>query len=318
MKNQTNRIMRKKKIFECFLSIHKSIGNVLISNAKKDKINHKYELLRKKVISNNEKYSLKEKSNLRETTLNNIYKTNNLCISKNNEENQINYLSRIKSKFAEKYHELYNITTNSNNKIKNIEKNNSVSYLSNKLRSMNNLYNYNEKVKTYIYNNKDYNLKRTFNNLNNDIFSFDIHRNCDNRYLSQTNLTNKINNRNYNNNIRKKLLNSKINGIKSVLKSMDKIKLETNKNILLNNYINNPNIINNNTKKKNNKNYFNISKSIKTNGCQPSYDKISSYNDLKSNLFTKNNLSLFGNDEKERIIRKINHFKVRLNLISMK
>ena len=320
MKNQTNRIMRKKKIFECFLSIHKSIGNVLISNTKKDKMKHKYEMLRKKVISNNEKYSLKEKSNYRETTLNNIFKrNNNLCTSQNNEENKINNLSRIhKSKFAEKYNELYNITTNGNSKMKNREKNNSVSYLSNKLKSMNNVYNYNEKVKTYIYNN-DYNLKRTFNNLNNDIFTLDLHRNCDNRYLSQTNLTNNINNRNYNSNIRKKLLNSKIDGIKNVLKSMDKIKMETNKNILVNNYINNPNIINNNvTRKKNNKNYFNISKSIKTNGCYPSYDKNSNYNDLKSNLFTTNNLSLVGNDEKERIIHKINHFKVRLNLISMK
>ena len=41
-------------------------------------------------------------------------------------------------------------------------------------------------------------------------------------------------------------------------------------------------------------------------------------NNLKKSTFTTNNLNLFGQEDEERIIDKVNYFKVRLNLLSMK
>ena len=123
MKNQSNRLKHEKKIFECFLSIHKSIGNVLITNTNKDKINQKYEILKQKVTGKNHRQILEDKNHLREKRLNTIFhKNNTLCTSQNNEEFHISNISNnSKSKFAEKYTELYNITTN-NSRSKKREK----------------------------------------------------------------------------------------------------------------------------------------------------------------------------------------------------
>ena len=68
-----------------------------------------------------------------------------------------------------------------------------------------------------------------------------------------------------------------------------------------------------------------MSKSIKTNKDLSMFDKDKNRNARikKNNLFTINNknINLIGNEDKndnDRIIHKVNHFKVRLNLISMK
>ena len=144
MNNQSNRLKHKKKIFECFLSIHKSIGNVLITNSNKDNLNQKYEILKQKVTSKNYRQILEDKKYLRDKRLNSIFHKNNLRLSHNNDEFHLNNISNnSKSNFAEKYSELYNITTN-NSKPKNREKNNSVSYLLNNLRNLNYAYNYKE------------------------------------------------------------------------------------------------------------------------------------------------------------------------------
>ena len=83
MNNQSNRLKHKKKIFECFLSIHKSIGNVLITNSNKDNLNQKYEILKQKVTSKNYRQILEDKKYLRDKRLNSIFHKNNLRLSHN-------------------------------------------------------------------------------------------------------------------------------------------------------------------------------------------------------------------------------------------
>ena len=322
MKNQSNRLKHKKKIFECFLSIHKSIGNVLITNTNKDKINQKYEILKQKVTGKNHGQILEDKNHLREKRLNTIFhKNNTLCTSQNNEEFHISNISNnSKSKFAEKYTELYNITTN-NSRSKKREKNNSVSYLLNNLKNMNYAFNYRQSLNNHI-TSKDILLNQKINDLKNDSFNSKTK-------ISKLNNTHQAFNRNNNTSIRNKIFNCKIDGIKNVLKSMDKIKTDANKNFLLNNYIKNPSYLknsnNNKTRKESYISYYNMSKSIKTNKDLSMFDKDKNRNARikKNNLFTINNknINLIGNEDKndnDRIIHKVNHFKVRLNLISMK
>ena len=313
MENQSNRLKHKKKIFECFLSIHKSIGNVLITNTNKDKLNQKYEILKQKVASKNYKQILEYKKYLREKRLNSIFHKNNLCISQNTDEFHISNISNnSKSNFAEKYSELYNITTN-NSKSKNKEKNNSVNYLLNNLKNMNYAYNYKECLKNKL-TLKDILLEQKFNDLKNQTFNGQ-------RYKIN-NISNQKFNRNYNTNIRNKIFNSKISGVRSVLKSMDKINTESNKNFLLKNYINNPSNSNNNIMKEKYKSIYNESRTNKTNKNNYIFYRNRDNNDVKNNLFTiNNNINLLGNSDmidKDRIVNKINHFQVRLNLISMK
>ena len=314
MKNPSSRILHKKKIYECYLSIHKSIGNILISNTNEGKFNQKYEIIKKKVSNKDLKQTLKEKNYLREKRLNNIFtnKKTNLYISQLNEDSQYNKFS--KSKFAEKYKELYNLTTN-NSKTKIREKNNSVNYYLSKLKIMNNENDLKEELKNCNVYNKDYVLKQTYNNLKNEITnsSNSLNKNYTNIKNLHSNIDKKMNN---NNNIRKKLLNGKINGIRNNLKCFYKIKTENNKsNMLLNNYIQNNKISN----KENYTNYFNISTSVKQNSCYPIYDQNKKTSYFKNNLFTNNNNMIFDrNPDKESFIHKVNHFKTRLNLVTMK
>ena len=94
--NQTNRIQRKKKIFQCFLSIHKSLGNVLITNSNtNDNLNEKYELLNRKVRSKHKNQPLDIKNYLKQKKFNNIYNKINLSTSQNNEEFKHLNISRI-------------------------------------------------------------------------------------------------------------------------------------------------------------------------------------------------------------------------------
>jgi len=315
MKNNSNRLKHKKKIFECFLSIHKSIGNVLITNSNKDKLNQKYEILKQKVTSKNYKQILEDKKYLREKRLNSIFHKNNLRISHNNDEFHISITSNnSKSNFAERYSELYNITTN-NSKSKNREKNNSVSYLLNNLRNMNYAYNYKECLKNNL-TSKDILLEQKFNDLKNQTINSQ-------KYTINNNSSNKTFNHNYNNNIRNKIFSSKISGVRNVLKSMDKISTESNKNFVLKNYANNSSNMNNNNRimKEKYKSYYDSSKSIKTNKNNFIFYRNSDNNNLKNSLFNNNNINLLGNidmNDKDRIVHKVNHFQVRLNLISMK
>ena len=283
MKNPSSRILHKKKIYECYLSIHKSIGNILISNTNEGKFNQKYEIIKKKVSNKDLKQTLKEKNYLREKRLNNIFtnKKTNLYISQINEDSKYNKFS--KSKFAEKYKELYNLTTN-NSKTKIREKNNSVNYYLSKLKIMNNENDLKEELKNCNVYNKDYVLKQTYNNLKNEITnsSNSLNKNYTNIKNLHSNIDKKMNN----NNIRKKLLNGKINGIRNNIKYFYKIKTENNKsNMLLNNYIQNNKISN----KENYKNYFNISTSVKQNSGYPIYDQNKKTSYFKNNLFTNNN-----------------------------
>ena len=315
MNNQSNRLKHKKKIFECFLSIHKSIGNVLITNSNKDNLNQKYEILKQKVTSKNYRQILEDKKYLRDKRLNSIFHKNNLRLSHNNDEFHLNNISNnSKSNFAEKYSELYNITTN-NSKPKNREKKNSVSYLLNNLRNLNYAYNYKECLKNKL-SSKDILLEQKFNDLKNQTFNSQ-------KYTINNNISNKTFNRNYNSNIRNKIFNSKISGVRSVLKSMDKINTESNRNFLLKNYINNPSNANNNKiMKEKYKSYYDASNSIKTNKNNYIFYRNRNNNDVKNSLYSiNNNLNLLGNfdmNDKDRIFNKVNHFQVRLNLISMK
>ena len=84
MKNyyQTSRMQRKKKIFECFLSIHKSLGNILITNSNQDNINHKYEILKRKVRQKHQNQPLEVKNYFKQKRLNNIFNRSDLSLSK--------------------------------------------------------------------------------------------------------------------------------------------------------------------------------------------------------------------------------------------
>ena len=323
--NQTSRILRKKKIFECYLSIHKSLGNVIITNSNKDKLNQKYELLNQKIHSKHQKEILSDKNYLKQKRLNNIFSHSNLCTSQNDENiNLLNIPKNQKSKFAEKYKELYNITTNSNNKIVKRVKNNSINYYSNKLKSMNYINDLTEETTIDNLYDKNYLLKQSYKDLKNGIITKKGYNSKNNNYRNSclNNLAKNINHKTNNNCIRKKIFN-KIDDIKNVIKSIDKIdtKIETKyNNILLNNYINNPNNSKKNivtSREKYNKNNK-IYNSFKSKSSIPSQDTNRNYSNLRKNVFTNNNLNIFGLEENEKIIHKINHFKARLNLLSMK
>ena len=313
--NQTNRIQRKKKIFQCFLSIHKSLGNVLITNSNtNDNLNEKYELLNRKVRSKHKNQPLDIKNYLKQKKFNNIYNKINLSTSHNNEEFKHLNISRIqKSKFEEKYNELYNMTTNNNDKLKKRVKSNSLNYLTSRLKVMNNMYDSKEESKDSNYYNKNFVIEQTYNNLKKEIYQ----RNNNSKYginnSSMNNLSIKINNNKSNGCCVRKKIYNKIDGIKSALKSIEKIKPENKNNVLLNNYINNPKDVSSLTSRSN----YNINKWSKYKSCIQVNDDFRKYNKLKSNAFI-NNVILFGKDEKERIIHKVNYFKVRLNLLSMK
>jgi hypothetical protein len=316
MKNyyQTSRIQRKKKIFQCFLSIHKSLGNVLITNSNNnDNLNEKYEILNRKVRSKHKNQPLELKNYLKRKKFNDIFNKINLSSSHNNEESKNLNISRIqKSKFAEKYNELYNITTNNNDKHKKREKSDSLNYLTNRLKVMNNMYDSKEESKDSNYCDKNYVIKQSYNNLKKEIYQ----RNNNTKYSisnsCMNNLSIKVNNKSNGNYIRKKIYN-KIDDIKSALKSIEKMKPENKNNVLVNNYISNPKKVTSLTSRSNNS----INKLNKYKSCIQVNDNFRKYNKLKRNAFI-NNAILFGNDENERIIHKVNYFKVRLNLLSMK
>ena len=104
---------------------------------------------------------------------------------------------------------------------------------------------------------------------------------------------------------------------------MDKINTESNRNFILKNYINNPSNVNNNKiMKEKYKSYYDASNSIKTNKNNYIFYRNRNNNDVKNSLYSiNNNLNLLGNfdmNDKDRIVNKVNHFQVRLNLISMK
>ena len=316
MKNyyQTSRIQRKKKIFQCFLSIHKSLGNVLITNSNdNDNLNEKYEILNRKVRSKHQNQPLELKNYLKRKKFNDIFNKINLSSSHNNEESKNLNISRIqKSKFAEKYNELYNITTNNNDKHKKREKSDSLNYLTNRLKVMNNMYDSKEESKDSNYYDKNFVIKQSYNNLKKEIYQ----RNNNTKYSisnsCMNNLSIKVNNKSNGNYIRKKIYN-KIDDIKSALKSIEKMKPESKNNVLVNNYVTNPKKVTSLTSRSNN----NINKLNKYKSCIQVNDNFRKYNKLKRNAFI-NNVILFGNDENERIIHKLNYFKVRLNLLSMK
>ena len=254
MKNyyQTSRIQRKKKIFQCFLSIHKSLGNVLITNSNNnDNLNEKYEILNRKVRSKHKNQPLELKNYLKRKKFNDIFNKINLSSSHNNEESKNLNISRIqKSKFAEKYNELYNITTNNNDKHKKREKSDSLNYLTNRLKVMNNMYDSKEESKDSNYYDKNYVIKQSYNNLKKEIYQ----RNNNTKYSisnsCMNNLSIKVNNKSNGNYIRKKIYN-KIDDIKSALKSIEKMKSENKNNVLVNNYINNPKKVTNLTSRSN-------------------------------------------------------------------
>ena len=310
--SNTNRINRKKKILECFLSIHKSLGNVLIQNPLDDKLSKRYEFLYQKVRANKNKQFLKNKNYLKEKRLNQIFYKNDLYKSQKNEETK---KMSHKSEFEEKYNELYNITTSINNNSKRRVKSNSTSYLSNRLKKMNNYYDFIEASKGEKFNNKNFSVQKKCNNIQSEIFKIknDYQNGNINNYLN--NISVKNSNRNSNNCIRKKFYN-KIDDIKSSLSSIEKSKSRTKNNAIINNFINSQDIKREN-KIFSKKNEY-IYKSFKSNSFAPINLFFRNCNNLKKSTFTTNNLNLFGQEDEERIIDKVNYFKVRLNLLSMK
>lgn len=320
--NQTSRILRKKKIFDCYISIHKSLGNVLITKTNKDKLNQKYEILNHKVRSQHQKNNLEDNNYQKRKRLNNDYNRNNLSISQQSGDiNNLNISKIQKSKFAEKYQELYNMTINNNTQNKKRD-NNSIHYFSNQLKIINFIHDSTEESKVDNLYDKNYRLKESYNNLKSGILTKSSNnRKYNNRNTSLQNLSNRINKKCYNNFIRQKIF-KKIDDIKSALKSIDKMrpKEENKYNILINNSINNPKMIKNNKiicREHYNKN-MNIYKSYKSKSSFPSQNNNRKYTNLLENKFNKKNKTLFGEEEKDKITDKINHFKVRLDLLSMK
>ena len=273
--SNTSRITRKKKILECFLSIHKSLGNVLIQNAKKDNLGKRYELLYKKIRANKEQEFSKNKNYF------NLYK------NKISEETK-NMIH--KSAFEEKYNELYYLTTSINRDTKRGVNIDSTSYLSDRLKKINK-YNPLEDSKENTIYGKNFSLN---NNNVNKVEIVRIKNNCPN--------------------LRKNFFN-KINNIKSSLNSKEKTNSRARANAIINNYIKNQN---NKKQKKiiSRKNDF-IYQSFKSKSFAPINIRFRNCNNLKKSAFTMDNLNLFEQNN-ERIIDKVNYFRVRLNLLSMK
>ena len=241
--SNTNRITRKKKILECFLSIHKSLGNVLIQNAKKDNLGKRYELLYQKIRANKDQEFSKNKNYLKEKRLNQIFYKNNLYKNKISEETK-NMIH--KSAFEEKYNELYYLTTSINRDTKRGVNIDSTSYLSDRLKKINK-YNPLEDSKENTIYGKNFSLN---NNNVNKVEIVRIKNNCPNRNVNSyiNNLLIKNNYKNSNNNLRKNFFN-KINNIKSSLNSKEKTNSRARANAIINNYIKNQN---NKKQKKNN------------------------------------------------------------------
>ena len=307
--SNTSRITRKKKILECFLSIHKSLGNVLIQNAKKDNLGKRYELLYQKIRANKVQEFSKNKNYLKEKRLNQIFYKNNLYKNKISEETK-NMIH--KSAFEEKYNELYYLTTSINRDTKRGVNIDSTSYLSDRLKKINK-YNPLEDSKVNTIYEKNISLK---NKNGNNVEIVRIKNNCPNRNVNSyiNNLLIKNNYKNSNNNLRKNFFN-KINNIKSSLNSKEKTNSRTRTNAIINNYIKNQN---NKKQKKiiSRKNDF-IYQSFKSKSFAPINIRFRNCNNLKKSSFTMDNLNLFEQNN-ERIIDKVNYFRVRLNLLSMK
>ena len=307
--SNTSRITRKKKILECFLSIHKSLGNVLIQNAKKDNLGKRYELLYQKIRANKDQEFSKNKNYLKEKRLNQIFYKNNLYKNKISEETK-NMIH--KSAFEEKYNELYYLTTSINRDTKRGVNIDSTSYLSDRLKKINK-YNPLEDSKANTIYEKNISLKNK-NGYNVEIFR--LKNNCPNRNVNSyiNNLLIKNNYKNSNNNLRKNFFN-KINNIKSSLNSKEKTNSRARANAIINNYIKNQN---NKKQKKiiSRKNDF-IYQSFKSKSFAPINIRFRNCNNLKKSAFTMDNLNLFEQNN-ERIIDKVNYFRVRLNLLSMK
>ena len=307
--SNTSRITRKKKILECFLSIHKSLGNVLIQNAKKDNLGKRYELLYQKIRANKVQEFSKNKNYLKEKRLNQIFYKNNLYKNKISEETK-NMIH--KSAFEEKYNELYYLTTSINRDTKRGVNIDSTSYLSDRLKKINK-YNPLEDSKANTIYEKNISLK---NKNGNNVEIVRIKNNCPNRNVNSyiNNLLIKNNYKNSNSNLRKNFFN-KINNIKSSLNSKEKTNSRTRTNAIINNYIKNQN---NKKQKKiiSRKNDF-IYESIKSKSFAPINIRFRNCNNLKKSSFTMDNLNLFEQNN-ERIIDKVNYFRVRLNLLSMK
>ena len=307
--SNTSRITRKKKILECFLSIHKSLGNVLIQNAKKDNLGKRYELLYQKIRANKDQEFSKNKNYLKEKRLNQIFYKNNLYKNKISEETK-NMIH--KSAFEEKYNELYYLTTSINRDTKRGVNIDSTSYLSDRLKKINK-YNPLEDSKENTIYGKNFSLN---NNNVNKVEIVRIKNNCPNRNVNSyiNNLLIKNNHKNSNNNLRKNFFN-KINNIKSSLNSKEKTNSRARANAIINNYIKNQN---NKKQKKiiSRKNDF-IYQSFKSKSFAPINIRFRNCNNLKKSAFTMDNLNLFEQNN-ERIIDKVNYFRVRLNLLSMK
>ena len=307
--SNTSRITRKKKILECFLSIHKSLGNVLIQNAKKDNLGKRYELLYQKIRANKDQEFSKNKNYLKEKRLNQIFYKNNLYKNKISEETK-NMIH--KSAFEEKYNELYYLTTSINRDTKRGVNIDSTSYLSDRLKKINK-YNPLEDSKANTIYEKNILLK---NKNGNNVEIFRLKNNCPNRNVNSyiNNLLIKNNYKNSNSNLRKNFFN-KINNIKSSLNSKEKTNSRARANAIINNYIKNQN---NKKQKKiiSRKNDF-IYQSFKSKSFAPINIRFRNCNNLKKSSFTMDNLNLFEQNN-ERIIDKVNYFRVRLNLLSMK
>ena len=307
--SNTSRITRKKKILECFLSIHKSLGNVLIQNAKKDNLGKRYELLYQKIRANKDQEFSKNKNYLKEKRLNQIFYKNNLYKNKISEETK-NMIH--KSAFEEKYNELYYLTTSINRDTKRGVNIDSTSYLSDRLKKINK-YNPLEDSKENTIYGKNFSLN---NNNVNKVEIVRIKNNCPNRNVNSyiNNLLIKNNYKNSNSNLRKNFFN-KINNIKSSLNSKEKTNSRARANAIINDYIKNQN---NKKQKKiiSRKNDF-IYQSFKSKSFAPINIRFRNCNNLKKSAFTMDNLNLFEQNN-ERIIDKVNYFRVRLNLLSMK
>ena len=307
--SNTSRITRKKKILECFLSIHKSLGNVLIQNTKKDNLGKRYELLYQKIRANKDQEFSKNKNYLKEKRLNQIFYKNNLYKNKISEETK-NMIH--KSAFEEKYNELYYLTTSINRDTKRGVNIDSTSYLSDRLKKINK-YNPLEDSKENTIYGKNFSLN---NNNVNKVEIVRIKNNCPNRNVNSyiNNLLIKNNYKNSNSNLRKNFFN-KINNIKSSLNSKEKTNSRARANAIINNYIKNQN---NKKQKKiiSRKNDF-IYQSFKSKSFAPINIRFRNCNNLKKSAFTMDNLNLFEQNN-ERIIDKVNYFRVRLNLLSMK
>ena len=309
--SNTSRITRKKKILECFLSIHKSLGNVLIQNAKKDNLGKRYELLYQKIRANKGQEFSKNKNYLKEKRLNQIFYKNNLYKNKISEETK-NMIH--KSAFEEKYNELYYLTTSINRDTKRGVNIDSTSYLSDRLKKINK-YNSLEDSKANTIYEKNISLK---NKNGNNVEIVRIKNNCPNRnvnsYINNLLIKNNYKNSNSNSNLRKNFFN-KINNIKSSLNSKEKTNSRARANAIINNYIKNQN---NKKQKKiiSRKNDF-IYQSFKSKSFAPINIRFRNCNNLKKSAFTMDNLNLFEQNN-EKIIDKVNYFRVRLNLLSMK